>query len=86
LHLASHKGNVTAARLLLEHEVNVDVWNTMGRTPLHIASQCGFDEMMRLLLDQDAEVDAQDDYHFTTLQLAYGNAEGALLLLEHGAN
>jgi ankyrin repeat protein len=43
---------------------------------------------MRLLLDHDAEVDAQDEDHFTPLQLAesYGNAEGALLLLEHGAN
>jgi ankyrin repeat protein len=86
LHLASYKGELEAARLLLQWGADVDV-QINGQTPLHHASLGGYCEIMKLLLDHGADVMARDNEHSTALHLAAfeGRVCATRLLLEHGS-
>jgi ankyrin repeat protein len=54
LHIASSRGLVGAARLLLSHGAKVDEKDGEGKTPLQVAASKGHDELMKLLVDHGA--------------------------------
>jgi ankyrin repeat protein len=95
LHLASYCGGIKVSQLLLDHGVNINVRDEMGRTPLHGSliemtdslDDCYVDAV-RFLLDHGADVDALDNNHSTPLHVIsrYGNVKATRLLLEHGAD
>jgi ankyrin repeat protein len=47
-------------RLLLDHNADLHVLDSKGRTPLHHAAAGGYVNVARLLLEHNAEVNAQD--------------------------
>jgi ankyrin repeat protein len=51
LHVASQKGLLEAARLLLSYGAKVDEEDEEGKTPFQVASESGNDEIMKLLLE-----------------------------------
>ena len=77
------------ARLLLEHGADVDaqVSDGSGRTPLHVTMEFNRVEVVRVLLEHGANVDAEDNEGRTPFQiaLAKGYDEIMKLLSEHGA-
>jgi ankyrin repeat protein len=87
LHFATRRGNLKAARVLLEHGAIVDVQDNKGSTPLHVASQYGNVEFSCLLLEHGADVHALDNNHSTPLHcmLQYGSTGATRVMLEHGA-
>ena len=86
LHVASFKGRLEVARVLLEYGANVDHPDNLGRIPLHIASRGPCDDLVRLLLDHGANPSALDSGNETALHhAAYSGELGAvILLLDHG--
>ena len=54
LHLASFKGLLEAARLLLSYGAKVDEKNEEGKTAFQVASESGYDEITKLLLEHGA--------------------------------
>jgi ankyrin repeat protein len=54
LHLASQKGLLEAARLLLSYGAKVDEEDEEGKTPFQVASESGNDEITKLLLEHGA--------------------------------
>lgn len=79
--------SVDAARLLLEHGVDVNVRTNHGSTALYDASAIGTLEMVRMLLEHGANVDAENDQGMTAhrLALAGGHHEIMKLLTEYGS-
>jgi ankyrin repeat protein len=88
LHLASGRGYVDVARILLEHGADATHQDEFGLTPLHRASQNGHLEVVRLLLEHGTDVNARDHSYWTTLHEASqeGHLDMVHILLEHGAN
>ncbi|KAH9015126.1 ankyrin repeat-containing domain protein [Lactarius deliciosus] len=85
--------NVTVARLLLEHGVDVNSIDKDHATPLHLASSYGMLEMARLLLDHGANANAENVSGQTPLHLvsqsedfSHENPDVARLFLELGMN
>jgi ankyrin len=58
LHIACHCGHYEIAKLLLEHEANVEVRTAQGYMPLHFAAQQGHVKIIELLLSHSAPPDA----------------------------
>lgn len=91
LHMASERGNLDLARLLIEHGVDAAAQNKKGLTPLHGASLRGRLDMARLLIEHGADVAAQSE-RGTPLQWAssfeWGYVDQALvrLLIELSAD
>ena len=88
LHLASGKGHVDVARLLVEHGAEVTVQDNDGSTPLHFAVWAGNLDVARLLVDHGADVTAQDVHGSTPLHRAVkeGSVDLAQLLIQHIAD
>ena len=88
LHLASQRGQLKAARTLIENGANVMAQNEDGETPLHLASQGGQVEVVRMLIYHGADVTAQSKDGVAALHLASqrGQLKAARMLLEHGAD
>jgi ankyrin repeat protein len=96
LHAAAVGGQLKAARILLQHNADIEAQDIDGWTPLHSASACGHPSLARLLLGYGVNVNARDKHGSTPLHLAShrtslgGTPEGkiavARLLLEHGAD
>ena len=55
LHVASHRGDLDIARLLLEHRAEVDAEDKSGRTAYQIALINQHNEVAQLLLAHGAE-------------------------------
>ena len=70
LHLASRKGHVDVARMLVEHGADVSAQDKYGWTPLHWASTKGQGDVARMLVEHGADVSAQDEYGWTPLHRA----------------
>jgi len=59
LHLASRRGHVDLARMLIDRGANVSAQMNDGSTPLHLASENGHVDVARMLVDRGADVSAQ---------------------------
>jgi ankyrin repeat protein len=95
LHIASHKGQPEAVRVLIEHGADLTARNNNGSTPLHLVStqptwsqvlpqRCA--EVVRVLLEHGADGTAQDKNGCSPLDLASGDerlAEVVQVLLKH---
>ncbi len=80
LHLACKHGHPeTAASLLSCEEVNVNVKNGEGFTPLHLAIRKGHTKVVKLLLNKFAEVDSQSVHLTATLRNEVGLTIASLL-------
>ena len=88
LHLASERGHVKTALVLIDHGASVMVQNEDGRTPLHLASRKGQVEVGRMLIERGADVTAQNANGETPLHLASEeeHVEVARMLIERGAD
>jgi ankyrin repeat protein len=88
LHLASGRGYVDVARILLEHGADATHQDELGLTPLHRASQHGHLEVVHLLLEHGTDVNARDHSNWTPLHGASqdGHLDMVHVLLGHGAN
>jgi len=76
------------ARLLLEHgaDVNAQLLDGSGRTPLHVTMQHHTVEVVRVLLEHGANAGAADSYGRTPHRIASAKGHGEIikLLSEHG--
>jgi len=88
LHLASHRGALGAAQLLLEHRANVYARDMKGGTPLHDATWGGYLKVMELLVEYGMDLDTQGDNGWLPLHLAAykEDLDTVELLLERGTN
>jgi ankyrin repeat protein len=89
LHLASARGHVKTARMLIELGAGVMAQNVYGETPLHLASDRGQVEVARMLIERGADVSAQKKiYGDTPLHAALrkGEVEVVRMLIERGAD
>lgn len=88
LMLCAIRGDLTLAKLLIEHDADV---NKTGWTPLHYAASGTTQnqvEMVRLLLDNAAYIDAASPNGSTPLMMAamYGRSDVLKVLIEEGAD
>lgn len=88
LMMAALRGNLPAARILIERDADV---NKTGWTPLHYAASSSAPEaqdMVRLLLEHAAYIDAASPNGSTPLMMAasFGQIDVARLLLQEGAD
>jgi ankyrin repeat protein len=89
LHLASERGNLKVACMLIERGADVSALDKYGHTPLHLASKAGKLEVARMLIERGADVSAQDKGGQTPLHLASHvgrRPEVARMLIERGAD
>eukprot|EP01001_Neometanema_parovale_P012625 NODE_8931_length_673_cov_95.532727_g8670_i0.p1 GENE.NODE_8931_length_673_cov_95.532727_g8670_i0~~NODE_8931_length_673_cov_95.532727_g8670_i0.p1 ORF type:complete len:202 (-),score=28.77 NODE_8931_length_673_cov_95.532727_g8670_i0:68-619(-) len=89
LHVASEKGHIDCARLLLQHKADVNETDECRRTPLYMATEKGHTNCVRLLLEHKADVEATaHSYKCTPLLLATLECQldCTRLLLEHNAD
>ena len=70
LHWRARKGNENPCRLLLEHNVDVNIQDKDGCTPLHRCTIVGNENLCRLLLEHNAYVNIQDKDGSTPLHLS----------------
>ncbi|VDI65961.1 oxysterol-binding protein-related protein 1/2 [Mytilus galloprovincialis] len=56
LHLAVYFGHTAVAKLLLEHDADVNIVNSVGDTPLHRAAYTGRHEAVTLLVQHKADI------------------------------
>lgn len=86
---AAAKGQLAAARFLLENHADINVGEGRGAgTPLHYAAVNGHKSMVELLLDHGATVDARDLHGYTPLYVAASKGFQAVaeVLLDRGAD
>ncbi len=88
LHLAAKKGYAKAAKLLLDHNADINVRDVMEATPLHVAVVEDKIEIVRILIAHGADLDATSKYLSTPLSNAADSGQVAIvkLLLENGAD
>lgn len=73
-------------KLLISAGVNVNVVNTIGKTPLFLALLKGKTEIAKLLVEHGADVNSENDgKSILYLAAKYGNLEIVKTLIEHGA-
>ena len=86
--LASQNGHAEVARLLIEHNADMEAQDDNRFTSLLLASGGGHVEVARALLDRGADMEAQNDDKRTPLLLALegGHLEVARALINRGAD
>ena len=87
-HRATEAGNRPAVALFLEAQVNTEIHNERGWTPLMIAAFKGHNEVISVLIKHHANVHAIDILGNTALHWATeaGQTSSAKLLIENRAN
>lgn len=90
LHIVAQKGHLELLRYLLQANVNPNVRNKLGYTPLHYAAKAEYKSSQTAvneLLRAGADVNAKGEYERTSLDNACytGNAYLALSLIKFGA-
>lgn len=89
LHMAATHGYLELLKLFLQHDVNVNLRNSLAMTPLlsAIVNHGGAD-VVQLLLSHGADVDAVNIHGFTALHHASFRKDSRIveLLLQKGAN
>ena len=85
--IAASRGNIDAARLLIERKADVNTSNAAGGTALMAAAQTGRPQAVRMLLEKGADPNAKTKRNETALADAAtaGNEETVKLLLDRGA-
>jgi hypothetical protein len=89
LHHCAENGLTTSViRLLSIRNINVNLKDVSGFTPLHWAARNGHIEIARLLLQNGADVNANDNFGYTPLHLAaiFGRIDILRLLFENGVD
>ena len=88
LHLASMKGHVEVAELLIRKGAIVNDVSDWGGAPLHWASGGGYVEVATLLVDNGANVNAINSHGWTPLHKASikGHVEVARMLIDNRAD
>jgi ankyrin repeat domain-containing protein 50 len=88
LHLASRKGHVKAARVLLDRGAGAEARDKHNSTPLHLASRGGHVEVVRLLFEHGAHITPEDDFGEAPFELAIigGHVEAGRVFLESDAD
>ncbi|KAH9015487.1 hypothetical protein EDB85DRAFT_2156658 [Lactarius pseudohatsudake] len=76
LHWAARNGHLQVARMLLEHNAEVNVRTVYGITSLMLASRNGND-VLRFLLDHNADVHLRDNKGHTALHLSESHRKSA---------
>lgn len=65
--------------LLLQSEIDLDITNGVGETPLHVVARKGNWQITRLLLEQGANTDCRNGYGRTPLSYAASNGHVAVV-------
>ncbi|KAF7983532.1 hypothetical protein HWV62_21090 [Athelia sp. TMB] len=88
LHMASDRGSLAIAQLLLEKGADVNAKKGTRGTPLQAASFEGHVEIAQLLLEKGADIHAKSGRYGTALQAAscQGHLKTIEMLLEQGAD
>jgi hypothetical protein len=89
LHFCASKGLTTSVKRLLSiRNINVNLKDWSGSTPLHYAAENGHVEIARLLLQNGAEVNVKNNRGNTPLHCAayHGHIDILHLLVENGAD
>jgi len=81
-------GNATRVKRLISQDINLDVRDNHGRTPLQVATYFGDAELARILLEAGADANTMDHqrYDLITIAAVNNNVELIKLGLEFGAN
>ncbi|KAL9120877.1 MAG: hypothetical protein Q9187_002567 [Circinaria calcarea] len=88
LHGAALTGELAIARLLIEHQADIEATNARGETALHVAASKGHEGIIGFLLERGANIDTQDSDNYTPLArgVISSRLAAARILLEHNAN
>ena len=88
LHEASKRGNFEIAKLLLEHDVDVNARTKEGITPLYFATTFNNITTINLLLSHNADPNIGDNNNLTPLHVAaiLNNIDAIKILLSHHAD
>lgn len=82
--LASYRGHLLVARVLIENKADVNTVNQMNEHPLKAAAQSGNAKLVKLLIDTGADVNAINVTGTTALM--WSNLESMKLLVEAKAD
>jgi serine/threonine-protein phosphatase 6 regulatory ankyrin repeat subunit B len=88
LMMASQKGHMEIATMLVDNGANLNLKSNNGETALMVASANGRTKVVKLLLDKGADFELQNSLGTTSLIMASqnGNFETVKLLLDRGTN
>jgi len=88
LHNAAEKGLKGIAKVLLDHDVNINVRDKLHYTPLHLASENGNTDVVVHLISNNADINAKNRFGRTPLDLAVANGHDEVIrsLIAGGAN
>lgn len=75
LHLAAKNGNQSVFNYLVTNNVNLELKNKYGETPLHSAISARSFEVAELLINKEADVNARDNEGKTPLHIAAADKE-----------
>nr|XP_014279396.1 ankyrin-3-like [Halyomorpha halys] len=73
MHAAASRDDLDVIHWLFRYEIDVDIRDSFGKTPLHIAAAHGFIRITRFLLSHGACVFSLDQEHQTPIEVALMN-------------